>query len=405
MKSENKNQIPENHETHALKHGPKLNRGKKIVFSLITAVLVIAICLGILEVGLRMAMPKQEAIARSIPYETLQDYHTYEILQDVHFTNEIGENIAFISDENGLRNPLGTLPKAEIILLGDSFMSALNTPENKTLAHLLRARGYKIYNAGMDGFSTFQASYMLEDLLLKSHPHTVLLFFYLGNDLHDNYGASVYTGPNRVPIRPTRKDKRKRKSRTEMLCRKSALCYRLFYSPITILGKPRKGRQESMNNAPKPDKALPENIMENFCLSEILSLRNTYDKNMIEAVIKTNLAFYHMTAMAKAFDFRLVIIGLPSKAMVYEDMSKVPYADVEKRFDDFVRVSEEQGFSYDRPDTVISTLARHNGLEYVSLLQLIRENRDQKIFFENDPHWTALGQKITADFVADKVLK
>lgn len=405
MEPENSEQIQENQEPRAADPGPGLNRGKTIVFSVATALLVIAICLGILEIGLRATMPKQEAIARSIPYDDLVDYHTYEILQDIHFTNEAGDHITFRSDENGLRNPQGQLPGADIILLGDSFISALNTPENKTLAHLLRARGYKIYNAGMDGFSTFQARYLLEDLLLNAHPRTVLLFFYLGNDLRDNFAAAVYQGPNRAPIREKREAEKDKKPRSEILCRKSVLCYRLFYSPVTILGKPRKTEKEPREDAPEPDNAMPENPMANFCLSEILSLRNNYDQDMGAAVMKTNMAFSQLSAMARAYNFRLVVIGLPSKAMIYEDMAKIPYSNVEKRFDEFVRESEEQGFSYDRPDEVVGALARGNGLEYISLLPLFRKNRNRNIFYKDDPHWTALGQKITADFIVKKILK
>ena len=101
--------------------------------------------------------------------------------------NEDGEKFDIRIDEHGFRNPPGILATAQIILIGDSFTEARNTPEEQTLASILRGQGYVTYNAGMGGSGTVTQSHILADMLTDCDPELVIIMFYLGNDLRDNY--------------------------------------------------------------------------------------------------------------------------------------------------------------------------------------------------------------------------
>ncbi len=73
------------------------------------------------------------------------------------------------------------------LAVGDSFTIAVQVPEEATFASRLgRARGVEVLNAGVDGYSTVQATrrYLALDDTVRAE--TVLLTFFLGNDFLDN---------------------------------------------------------------------------------------------------------------------------------------------------------------------------------------------------------------------------
>ncbi len=88
----------------------------------------------------------------------------------------------------GLRGPELTPPSApRWIAVGDSFTMALQVAEEDTFPALLGHRvGLEVWNAGVDGYSTWQALRRYELLDDEVGSGGVLLTFFLGNDLSDN---------------------------------------------------------------------------------------------------------------------------------------------------------------------------------------------------------------------------
>ncbi len=84
-----------------------------------------------------------------------------------------GERIAVKSDRLGFRNP-HVKKNCDILLLGDSFTSAMNTKDELSLANRLRQAGFSVYNAAIDGVGTVHESYILTHVLHHVKPKILL---------------------------------------------------------------------------------------------------------------------------------------------------------------------------------------------------------------------------------------
>lgn len=88
-------------------------------------------------------------------------------------------------DENGFRNPRGRT-RADVVLLGDSFLEAGLVPAGETVAAALEsALGLTVQNLGCSGYGPQQEKVVLERYGLPLKPKVVVWFFFEGNDLLD----------------------------------------------------------------------------------------------------------------------------------------------------------------------------------------------------------------------------
>lgn len=87
------------------------------------------------------------------------------------------------TDSIGFRNP-AYRDKADIVLLGDSFIYGHGVNQNQTLAHYLEQKNYIVMNLARQGDSAFQEAYLLNKYGLSFKPKYVFYFYYL-NDIDD----------------------------------------------------------------------------------------------------------------------------------------------------------------------------------------------------------------------------
>lgn len=351
---------------------------KKIIFWGILVVFTLAGCLITAELVLRYVYAQGEKTSQrgggeSIEYVHRDGYYVYPSLSHKVFNNEDVTEISIDSDEEGLRNPKGYLQKSSIVVLGDSFATAVNTPENLTLVGKLRQSGIAAYNAGMDGYSTFNSIYLLQRLLQNVKPRVVLLMFYLGNDFHDNYFESNLS-KSYTALYANRKEG---VSQLNRLCSKSYLCKALY---IKVYQGMVQGKEREK--------------MASYSLAEIASYLNNYDSKMEEAVSKTRTAFTELRRLASQHDFQVWIIGIPSKAQVMSSFHEISGFDIDQRSKNAALDAISAGYSFDKPDSIAEKLAHETGIRYVSLLKLFRENKERKIYYQIDPHWTVNGQDL-----------
>ena len=61
----------------------------------------------------------------------------------------------------------------------------------------------------------------------------------------------------------------------------------------------------------------------------------------------------------------------------------------------------EAGKTYDasRPFSLIRKLAKENDIQFVSLLDPMRQNNERKLYFNNDGHWTKEGHQVAAEAI------
>ncbi len=94
------------------------------------------------------------------------------------------------TNELGLRGPtVESIPQntEHWIALGDSFTMSVQVNEEDSFAGLLSTKtGAHVWNAGVDGYSTWQATLRLKQISEHLKIQRVLLTFFTGNDFQDN---------------------------------------------------------------------------------------------------------------------------------------------------------------------------------------------------------------------------
>ncbi|MBF0355133.1 MAG: SGNH/GDSL hydrolase family protein [Alphaproteobacteria bacterium] len=97
------------------------------------------------------------------------------------------ESISVATNAVGFRGLKDWPAEGGLLLLGDSFIEALQVPDGLTVADVLeRQTGRPVLNAGVSGFGTVAELRLWRAALQIRRPEAVILFFYLGNDVADN---------------------------------------------------------------------------------------------------------------------------------------------------------------------------------------------------------------------------
>jgi hypothetical protein len=146
-------------------------------------------------------------------------------------------------------------------------------------------------------------------------------------------------------------------------------------------------------------------VIASLSLSEMLSYRLAPNADMELAEKKTDLAFAEIAKLGKEKGIKILLVGIPSKAQVYQAFHEISNFFLDPNSRDYALETIRAGFSFDRPDRVARALAEKNGLEYLSLLPLFRNNAHRKIYYQIDVHWTALGQELAADYLLRTIFK
>lgn len=94
--------------------------------------------------------------------------------------------ISFTYDRWGYRNAT-ELPRADVVLIGDSYVEGWYVSDDETVASQLSVRlGRPVANLGVAGYGTMQELRVLQGDALQRSPRIVAWFFFEGNDLYDD---------------------------------------------------------------------------------------------------------------------------------------------------------------------------------------------------------------------------
>ena len=95
--------------------------------------------------------------------------------------------LSFTYDARGYRNP-AEMDRAEVALLGDSFVEGWFVTDTETTARVLQAELMKpVANLGVAGYGTMQELIVLKREATRLRPSTVVWFFFEGNDFYDDW--------------------------------------------------------------------------------------------------------------------------------------------------------------------------------------------------------------------------
>jgi hypothetical protein len=371
----------------------------RLMTTVAKVLVAVAICFvigaAIFEVVLRVNSSPEANAAAGI-YVAHDGYTAYRPDLRVRFTNERREPVELRTDELGFRNSPGRVANARLLLLGDSFVAAINTLEPATLAGQLGTLGYDVYNAGSDGSGTFNQLAIMEKLLPGRNFSAVVLLFFTGNDFHDNYmtqdavvaatarqveaattPASLQTPFGTLASRPAWRQK------ILDVCHWSRFC-QFAYNTVWL------GQVRGYARDPWADRRY----------FHMYHLTGAARGELDRGIAKTRVALDALQRMAARIGVPLFVVGLPSRSetfRVWYDFFTVGTISRDVLLDLLADVPAD----FDRPERALRELCAELQIPYHALLPDMRAApAPARLYGVIDEHWMAEGEAIAASSIA-----
>jgi hypothetical protein len=173
---------------------PTLRRLVIVLATLGLPLVALVFSVGLAEIVVRTAWPQQLILVRADVWQPV-DSLGWAKRPNLETTINTGERtVALVTDSLGLRIPASgrTLTRSSakrILLLGDSFMEALQVEYEQSVAGLLEARASRslgtpveVWNSGVAGWGPSQYMLLARSLLDRFTFDYVLVALYVGND-------------------------------------------------------------------------------------------------------------------------------------------------------------------------------------------------------------------------------
>jgi len=274
-------------------------------------------------------------------------------------------------DENGFRNPPGRT-RAEIVLLGDSFIEAGLVPFEETVGAILeRELGLLVSNLGCSGYGPQQEKIVLERFGLPLKPRVVVWFFFEGNDLLD---VPRYEAARRTEGMDPRKTRFLARSLVANLARRIEL---LVHRP------------------PGEDSDLARRRMGTMGSTRIYF---AYAGQPLTAedrasLVKAQTTIRSAADMSRPAGARFLLAFVPTKFRVHEGLAEF--------------AADSLGSTW-RSNELPELLARFAGeakIEWIDLTPPLREaaSRGELVYFPDDGHWSPAGHAVVARAIAERI--
>jgi hypothetical protein len=274
-------------------------------------------------------------------------------------------------DENGFRNPPGRT-RADLVLVGDSFLEAGLVPREQTIAAILeRELGLVVQNLGCSGYGPQQEKIALERYGLPLQPKSVVWFFFEGNDLLD---VPRYEEARRTGGQDPGKTRFLARSLVANLARRIAL----FVDRSRLVDSAEADRRRGWIGSSNIYFAFPGQPLSD---EERMSL------------VKAQDAIRSAAESSRAAGARFLLAFVPTKFRAHEGL--VEFA----------------------PDTLCATwrsnelpqllarFAADAGIEWIDLTPPLRASveKEELPYFPDDGHWSPQGQAVVARELAERL--
>jgi hypothetical protein len=279
----------------------------------------------------------------------------------------INKIVRITNDENGFRNKKKSIDGKNILFLGDSLIRAINTDDDKILSNILNM---PIYNAGMDGFSTFNSLNVASHLFKKKKFKKIFLFFNLNNDFRDNVYQEVY--------------EKNFKGKAIIVVKNNQFLDRLFKLRFLFIHKNKENNKIlRISEIDKPYYSI--NYLKLLVNDEIF---------INKATKKTLIAFKDFKNFSIKNNSELVIIGIPNVSEIYKDIHKVPRLAKDLKIENLDIENFKDKLNFENPKKIFFSVCKKANVNcfYLPL--------DKYSYYElDDEHWNDHGQRIAKDYL------
>jgi hypothetical protein len=369
-----------------------LGRMVLLLFGLIFAFVVVEIA-GRLALGFEPLPGWAQDFNNRVGYE-LRPYQEYEyVSQSGEFAITVKHNSRGLHDvEHTLEKPEGVF---RILILADSYGHAREVPLEANFARQLEAllndsapdrTTFEVINAGHFGLGTVQEYLYYTTEGHRYDPDLVLLGFYVGNDVLDNFGPLVqqwndvstvdfphyqYNSDRPDLVQPGMAWNRRLKSWLRQN----------IYIVNALAGGAPPDRVEVGDPSAITDRALrvPMGIYQ--------SPHRLWD----EAWNIVPYALRDLKTAVESDGAQFGVFVIPDRRQIYDDNWKATLA----RLPDL----DPADLDRERPTRMIMDILESEDIPTLNLLDPFRA-ADERLYFEIDGHWNAAGHRLTAELLA-----
>ena len=266
------------------------------------------------------------------------------------------------------------LSRADIVLIGDSFVEAAELPRSNTMVAQLRLRlNATTANLGQSNYGPQQELVVLERYALSLSPKVVLWFFFGGNDLRD---ADRYERLHGHP---------------ERLADPSPFSSRSFTrNALTALA--RLTTPPRHDAAPAAQRRAAEFISVGGRRQTVYfdDPEGPWTPHQWEIATNTLLHARDLTSRSRA---DLLVVYIPRKFRVYRGYIRTP-------------PNSEVGSwtSNDLPD-VLSRWCDEHAIDFLDSTRILRKavSLGEPVYLQDDVHWNARGHEVVSDAIAQHI--
>ena len=305
--------------------------------------------------------------------------------------------------------PPGTV---RIAFLGDSYIAALEVPEEQRISELIEARlnaeclgagvsRFEVLNFAVTGYATAQLLDTMKHRAPRFAVDSVLAFFYTGNDLYGN-SLELDPEPNRVHYRlaasgalerlpyTIRDNPIKRwlraHSKTYLFVRGRVKRLAAVHRAMMNLGLMQEIAREGDREAAA--EAEPENTVEK--LRQMQHLRDV--PPAIERAWQLTEALLVALAEEAGKTADLALVTIPTRPELQDAAGTLTLEQPER-------------WDYQQPIRRVAEICVRRGLACLSLVENMTREPDRipELFFEPGGHWTPYGHRVAAEAVFDLV--
>jgi hypothetical protein len=356
---------------------------------LLSAGLTIAalgLAMAIAEIGVRLILPQPTGLSYQDRYGLAMHWPGL-----TRFLPQYGHAVSFNSA--GMRDREHTLAKPagvfRVLLMGDSFMEALQVPFEASLPSLLErslsqqtGRQVEVVNAGVSGWGTDDELRYLTDYGLKYDPDLIVVAVTLHNDISDNLRQDWHTVTDGALVERPRVPAGYFRYKVTQL--KAFLSTR--FQTYQLWRRARHGGEIR-----QVTRQLNTHVVQLF--------REPTSDKVAQGMQLTDLLLARMQAVAAEHGGRVALVLLPLR-----------YQLSDSTFADFVRASEvpPQEMQIDRPQRMLTRVADSLGVPVVDLLPGFRQWTAQggaPLYLEWDGHWNEAGHRLAAGITAQGLIQ
>lgn len=305
--------------------------------------------------------------------------------------------------------------RQRVVLLGDSFLEALQVPFEHSLPYLLeealRQRGFdvEVLNLGISGYGTAREYLLLREKGLRYQPDLVVLFF-TGNDVSDNSASlqglphvpypirngrgQLLRDPHGEPLFTTPSDAPNRLGPLASLLRRHAKSYRLLREAVDAWPGLHAFlyRTRLVSTPPEPvNQVRPDNL-------GYYELYRVEDRGPWADAWSVTFSFIlELRRLATRHGARFGVVVIPFAWEVYPQWRQ----SLLRR----LPASEGLSLDFDRPARRLGSFLAASRIPHRVLLEDFRTAASHRahLYLPGDGHWSAAGHQLATELITDTV--